>query len=628
MLLAGGADYTSKFEEKTFGFHIMRKSLCSWTSAPFVWALSFGILFGIDTSEMGLLSQAKLETLYYALLDDPIEVLCPGAWVIIAGLLQASSEDRSAKGTTEILSNTLAFLDTLLIRSTSFARFVQSSDSFLRDIFVLLFPSDNIKLDRSSVVVSDSGPRAESTSTSSVKASDDTGLYQPLVPVGSIDDNFLRRPHCAQVSQLLVTVYADQILSKTDFRGLGLFLKAPEVEMSIRSKCSSSVIQSLLDSLTTNFASQSDSYLEPRSLANVAHFVSQVADGVLEGWLEGITFSLLHYMATLLLYLQGRDVRNLKIIRLCSPTIESMIDVFRKLAIVQLSRLHDFEDVKSRNNFITWMSHWKYLFVSRGSTDELPLEPLFYVLCKELVIIDDVSAQESLIQLWSACIRCEATRSMRVLTRHTADSYIVELFAKLTDRGPDMLQYIRSTLPKLEESVLRRLQPGCESYMRKHNSAVRNSAQSRCKKREERLHKRHLTELAVQHALTEHESRSSPWKENIYYSELAKHQRARQDQQDVDSFLQTKYLKITALLDRLHIFNEPAQACAWALDESEGRERQKLRLHPVELGTQYQYMPKRARSKSAVAPIVPVYKSHGRCYPKFGTPGSKTVQDI
>jgi len=619
VLLAGGANYTSKFDEKTFGFNIMRKALCSWTSAPFVWALSFGILFGTDTGEIGMLSQAKLETFYYALLDDPIEVVCPGAWVIIAGLLQASSEDLRAKGTIEILSSTLAFLDTLLIRSTSFARFVQFSDSFLRDIFVLLFPSDNIKLDnRSSVVISDSGPRSESTSTSSVKASDDTGLYQPLVPVGTIDDNFLRRPHCAQVSQLLVTVYADQILSKTDFRGLGLFLKAPEVEMSIRSKCSSSVVQSLLDSLTTKFATQSGSYLEPRSLANVAHFVSQVADGVLEGWLEGITFSLLHYVATLLLYLQGRDVRNLKIIRLCSPTIESMIDVFRKLAIVQLSRLHDFEDVKSRNNFITWMSHWKYLFVSRGSTDELPLEPLFYVICKEVVMIDDAYAQESLIQLWSACIRYEPTRSIKVLTRHTADSYIVELSAKLTDRGPDMLQYIRSSLPNLEESVLRPLQPGCETFMRKHNTAVRNSAQSRCRKREERLHKRHLTELAVQHALTEHESRRVPWKENIYYSELAKYQRARQDQQDVDSFLQTRYLKIAALLDRLHIFNEPDQACAWGLDESEGRERQKLRLHPVELATRYQYMPKRARSKSAATPIVPVYRSRGMCRLNLG----------
>lgn len=613
MLLVGGANYTSKFEEKTFGFNIMRKLLCSWTSVPFVWALSFGILFGIDTSEVGMLSQAKLETFYYALLEDSIEVVCPGAWVIVAGLLQASSEDRNGEGTSEILSKTLAFFDTLLIRSTGFARFAQSSDSFLRDVFVLLFPSDNIKLERTNVVVSDSGPRPEHTSMSSSKNSDDTGLYQPLVPIGGIDDDFLRRSHCPQVSQLLVTVYADQILSKTDFRGLGLFLKAPEVEMSIRSKCSSSVVQCLLDSLTTKFGTQSGVYLEPRSLANVAHFASQVADGVLEGWLEGITFSLLHYVATLLLYLQGRDIRNLKIVRLCSPTIESMVDVFRKVAIVQLSRLHDFEDVKSRNNFIAWMSHWKYLFVTRGSTDELPLEPLFYVLCKELVIIEDVSAQGSLVQLWSACIRCEPTRSMKVLTRHTTEPYITELFAKLTDRSTDMLQFIRSTLPNLEESVLKPLQPGFEAFMRKHNNAVRNSAQSRCKKREDRLHQRHLTELAVQHALTEHESSRVSWKENIYYSELAKHQRARQDQQDIDSFLQTRYLKIAALLDQLHIFHGPARACAWGLDESEGRERQKLRLHPVELATQDQYTPKRARSKSAVTPIVPILKSHSMC---------------
>jgi len=452
---------------------------------------------------------------------------------------------------------------------------------------------------------------------SSLTISDETRLDQPLVPVESIDDSFLRRPHCAQVTQLLVTVYADQILSQADFRGLGLFMKAPAVEMSIRSKCSSSVVQTLLNFLTTKLSTRPAVYVEPRILANVAHFVSQVADGVLEGWLEGITFGLLHYTANLLLYLQGPDVRNLKIIRLCSPTIESMVDVFRKLAIVQLSRLHEFEDLKSRSNFITWLSHWKYLFLCRGSTNELSLEPLFYVLCRELVMIEDVTAQEALAQLWSACVRREPARSMKVLARHTADPYILELFAKLTDRETDMLQYIKSTIQNLEELVLRKLQPGCETFMRKHNSAVRNSAQSRCKKREERLHTRHLTDLAVQHALTEHESRQAHWEENIYCSEHAKYQRARQDQQDVDVFLRTRHLRIVTLLDQLHIFDRPSQVYAWGVDESEGRERQKLRLRALESLESDQYMPKRARSKSAVTPIVPTNRPHGTCYPRL-----------
>lgn len=201
---------------------------------------------------------------------------------------------------------------------------------------------------------------------------------------------------------------------------------------------------------------------------------------------------------------------------------------------------------------------------------------------------------------------------MKVLSRNSEDAYVLELFAKLTGRGTDMLPFLRSTIQNLQDSVIKNLQHSCESFMRKHNSTVRTSLQSRCKKREERLHQRHLAELAVQHALTEHESRSVPWQENIYFSELAKHKRSRQDQQDLDAFLQARYHKIVALINRLHIFNEPPQGFVWALDASEGRERQKLRIRPVESRKIDEYVPKRARSKSAATTIVPVSITPGK----------------
>jgi hypothetical protein len=600
--------YVIKFEEKTRGFVLMRATLARWWQTPFIWAVMFGILLGIDISAVKPFT-FQLDSFYRAVAKRQVEVHHASAWTVIAGLLdEAASHVSKQPQDTEILTLSLAFLQTLLAKSESFMYFAGVS-TLSRDSFCLLFkqPTD-VKIGVTPESAQSLGhsqamrtilPITDETIFPDV-GSDEVYIDQPLAVHENIKVDYLLQKHCIQVIQIIAVVYTNQIFHRKDF-ATGLYFRAPEATLSTRAHRSVAVIKELLHHLTEELRLRPNDFHQALCLTNIARFVTQTAEGIFEGWLADTAFDTLHFIASLLINLHSPGVRQSKIIRLCSPTIEIMVDVFRRLVLMQLCHLRLVQDSKSRINLVTWLVQWKRILLARGSTDDIDLEPLFFIICNEIISVStpDKELPEILTKLWCACIRVEHTRSLQALTRRATNNHFGhELFAKLLNEPVAALEFISQQRLGIRNIVLDSLRGPFKRWRRAQNNIVQATAKARSQKREDRLHQRHLDDLETQHVVMEHISKSDPWNTNIHYSELVKRQRARQDQQDNDVYLQAQYNKGQLLVQELNIFDDSTKSCTWEVDNAEGRDRQKLRLRLLNSSRTERYLSKRARSTS------------------------------
>jgi len=134
------------------------------------------------------------------------------------------------------------------------------------------------------------------------------------------------------------------------------------------------------------------------------------------------------------------------------------------------------------------------------------------------------------------------------------------------------------------------------------NQTIATTAIARIEKREARLHKREVDDLAELHAVLEHESRGEPWRQNIYNAEKWRWQRARQDHQENDRFMQSRFCELDAHLVGVDLFEKPPEKTTCCVDNAEGFERRKVRLRPVQPSKVISYVPKRARAASTGFP--------------------------
>jgi hypothetical protein len=591
LLVTEGPRYSENFETRTKGYCIMRAKLSKWHVSPFVWAAFFGLLLGIDTGHLEPTS-FQLNTFFKTIAKRELVVLYPSAWYVLAGLFKQSFADCSS------FPIVLAFLQVLLERSPSFAVLAETS-SFTRDVFHLLFNTEAGQLEHESL----STTTSKSIDLASGNGQSTLEYVRPLMVDLTQFDSNMSQPHYTSAINVLTAVFTKQIFNTKDFAGIGLFFKAPKTTLDMISSRSTVVMRAILRSLAAELTQHPSTYHEPICLSNLARFVSQTKEAVLEGWVAELSFDLLYYVATVLMYLQNPQIQNLKIIRLCNPTIDQIIETFKILAISQLARLRDLRNLKSRRNFVTWMSRWKQLQLSRGISDEIHLDVLFYLVYQQICSTNEVELKESLVSLWSAWIKCEPIRSLQVLSMRKKDSNTgLELIAKLNNEPAVALDYLTAHPGDLQETIVRNLSQPFQRFLSQQNHAIATTASARIEKRATRLHKRDLEDLAAEHAVLEHESRRDPWRQNIQHSEKMKWQRARQDQQDNDTFMQSKFSELYARLAGLDIFEKPLNNIIWCVDNAEGLERRKIRLRPVQPSKVIAYVSKRARAASIGLP--------------------------
>lgn len=197
------------------------------------------------------------------------------------------------------------------------------------------------------------------------------------------------------------------------------------------------------------------------------------------------------------------------------------------------------------------------------------------------------------------------------------------------DSDENAMAYILENRKSLDQLFSEIPKTSLQSIIHESNLQCKRSARVRVTKRRERLHKWHLEDLAQQHAWTEHESGTRPWNENIFTSESLKSLRIKQDRQDNAFFLQSLFNDMIFRDNRLHSFDEQTKSKKWALDETEGRDRMRMRLKETRDSEDLEYRPKRAaRSNTLPHRSARQTRDSRQRSSTLGLPASDTVEEV
>ena len=419
-----------------------------------------------------------------------------------------------------------------------------------------------------------------------------------LPSVAKITNSFATDPNSSIIKSLLdviTRVFVDQIFDKKEFTGFGLFLKAPPGLPEHLVFFESYVLRHTILRVRERVLSNQKVLLEPSVLNSIARTLSHLGEAMLEGWFVNGIEPLLDFAGTILEYLQEPAIARLKSVKLCNQAILTIKVVFSLAVLLKLSALIDSaageEDTIS---FLNRLLYWQTIVFEADRA-----KPDFIKLMSYLLYAMLVDTREG--------IRLAAVNFWRILLMHKSveTSGILELAA--TSKEKHLLLEFQS-LKEVDDEVFLRmvddrrkdfdafffdsLAKVWEDYISEENQRTMETAKARISRRKEKLKQWAMDEAVVDDILRRHEVAYHHWMVNIYSSERLKHQRALQDQQDSIAFNLTTFKKLDDDLRRPGGLLEDGSVPKWRLDQTEGRNRIRLRLLPDMTAQDYRYQPK------------------------------------
>ncbi|KAI9716384.1 MAG: hypothetical protein M1828_000373 [Chrysothrix sp. TS-e1954] len=630
ILVIHGSAYVQKFEQSTKGFIIVLARLKRWWYVPSIWTLCFAILFGKDVA--GLKTDAPFDALYLLLackVGDQLVAICPSIFRVITGLYEhglrvivgslspgkdTSWAERSAvefpQNSESILVCACRFLTMAIDESDAFSTFLQAYPSMKELLRVLFAPhkrshdaersleplplqnSQEEKSDPETLSFDMGYPRSSYVVVSSKvthRGRQTSALVAPLATgCDSKRLQMLEYPAVAVMLELLTTLSVRQVVSKTDFSGLGLFLKAPACAAETRSLVTSILLRRTLQRLQKDVEKHSESILEPRALANLVRFFTQATEAFHEGWFVDDHGTMISCLGEILALLDREDVQQLKKVRLCSPTITALRTCFQQVTISWVIRqshpAHPPMDLEaSKNTMNNLRRYCGPLFTPRDAQDASPvilLSLFWHVLAQVHQYEADVlNALASLLQYPQTYHSLECSSPI-IPALESHQNFVTSFNDQLRHQDRTWTEWASGNEQELQtidkavalESLNRFIEPLSFQTMR--------SARARLQKREQRLETWHLEELMEAHAWTEHEASAVNWFENIHSSELLKITRSRQDVHENFRYLACAFETMLARTRYVCSDIEINSKVVWQLDECEGRDRVRLRLHP------------------------------------------------
>ncbi|KAL2017373.1 hypothetical protein VTK56DRAFT_2253 [Thermocarpiscus australiensis] len=398
--------------------------------------------------------------------------------------------------------------------------------------------------------------------------------------------------------ELVIGVFADQILARKEFPGFGLFLKVPPGFQEHRAYFETYILRNVITHLKNAVQLDQKALCEPKVLQNLARLNLHMVEAVFEGWFINGAEVMIDFTGTLLEYLQRPDVSSLKSVRLCSSAVATIRASFLKLTLLRFSDMDDPEtkDPEAMST-MEQLLYWQAVLLGCLSTEDDYMKLLWYQLYSKLVDarhhIRPVAATLWRIMLVqkpeesSAMFRQIMTPDQRPLARG---------FEKLTELDDAaFLEWVDQHRPALDVLFFGGISKAWEEFVTAENQRTADTARARIKNRKDKLRQWHTESLERDNVLLRHEMSNSAWMKSIYFTEHFKHQRLLQDQQDDNAFMASTFAKMERDLCRPGaLFSEPSQVIRWKLDQTEGRNRMRLRLVPEYPSQQQQeFQPKR-----------------------------------
>ena len=399
-----------------------------------------------------------------------------------------------------------------------------------------------------------------------------------------------------ELVELVTQVFMDQLISRKEFPGFGLFTKVPPGFQEHQAYFESFILRKMVTKVTNYVQKSGKTICEPRILTNLARFSLHLSEAIFEGWFLNGDEDMIDFNGMLLEFLQRPDIEQLKSVRLCSQAVSMIRGCLLRVILLKMSDLDNVETAEEdAKKFMDKMAYWQMSILGCFSFDDDYLKLFWYQLYTKLV--DDKPS-----------VRLAAATLMRViLVQKPEESFTLirscmlpdqrklsQDFQKLTEVDDEtFVEWVDNHRPSLDVLFFGSMAKTWEDFVATENARTSETAKTRLSKRRDKLRAWYAENEVADKTLFNHEIGNSAWMKSIYSSEHFKSQRLIQDQQDDLAFLIPTWRKMERDLRRPGaVFSESTPA-KWKLDRTEGRNRMRLRLLPDYSAKEDSYQPKR-----------------------------------
>jgi hypothetical protein len=394
--------------------------------------------------------------------------------------------------------------------------------------------------------------------------------------------------------EVVLDVFKDQIFTRKDFPGLGLFMKTPPGFKEHQAYFESYVLRQTL--LSVKNALQLDQKLlhEPRVLINLSRFVNHISEAVFEGWFLDGGDALLDFNGFLLEYLERPEISTLKSVRLCTQAIQVIRAVFLRVTLLRLAEPDDPEGGASTVAAIEKMMYWQPIILSSTNNESFSMKMICYLLYTKLSSSHE-EVRRAAANFWRLMMVQKPHETSTLLTKAMQDEKdLYEGFQKLVElENEAFLRWFDKNKADLDRTFNGSMSKTWEEFANDQNRRTEDTSQKRISRRRDRLKQWQTEELATDNVWTQHETSTSHWRSNIHASERIKHQRVLQDQQDNATYMSTILAKLDYQLRGPCALFEDSVPAKWRLDETEGRDRKRMRIILDNTNREQSYQPKR-----------------------------------
>ena len=404
-----------------------------------------------------------------------------------------------------------------------------------------------------------------------------------------------------ELLELTVAVFSDQIFTRKDFPGLGLFMRVPPGFQEHQAYFETFILRNTLSQLGNTIKLNQKLLWEPRVLTNLARFAAHLGEAVYEGWFICGAEHILDFLAHILEYLQLPNIASIKTVRLCSQNINNIRTVLLRVVLLRMSELDDEASTHDTVLFLNKLAYWQTVILPREDPQDGFLKLLCYLVYNRLTSPKD-SVRMAAANLWRMLFVQKSEQISAILQQAStvgSDS-LIKGFEKILELDNEsFLDWVDDRREGLDNALLNALSKSWGSFVVEENRKTEETAKARISKRREKLKLWAIETTSSDEILRRHETGTDHWRSNIYAAEYLKRQRTLQDQQDTQSFNTATWAKMSLEIRRpCGVFDDMVWP-KWQLDQTEGRNRMRIRFIPDRDAHMHDYQPKRSQSQGS-----------------------------
>lgn len=427
-----------------------------------------------------------------------------------------------------------------------------------------------------------------------------------------------------ELLEVVIAVYSDQILMRKDFPGLGLFMKVPPGVLEHQAFFESFILRNTIMHVGNAIRLDQKVLLEPMVLANLQRLAGHLGEAVFEGWFIDGAGTVLEFLGSILEYVQLPEVRQVKSIRLCSHIIATIREVLLRVVLLRLSELDENIQVDDVVTFMKWLIYWQAVLFAIDDNQRHFLQ-LFCFLLYAKMTSEHGEVKDCAANLWRLLLVHKFHMTSEILKRAALgqDDELLKGFCRLTEADNEtFLAWADGNRKGLDPIFFGSLSKAWAEFVTEEKHSTEEAAQLRILKRKDKLKQWASQARSCDEVIRRHETSCDHWRSNIYSSESMKKQRAAQDQQNSLAFNGSAWRKLKRALERPGGLLEESYPLGWRLDQTEGRNRMRLRMIIDPNPQLHDYRPKRENSRGPSQQRRGTVRSRRRTVGKATSPAS------